>query len=144
MKKIALLVLLFQSSMLFAQTIDCDNLIGSWHNDRKSTLLISSIDKTTGQISGTYTIMTLAGPETFPLIGYVHIKVAATDSISTLINFCVSFTKYNSMTAWSGYCSNPKGVPTIHTLWHLVSAKADAPFKHITTDVDDFTPGAAK
>ena len=46
---------------------------------------------------------------------------------STIIDFCVSFPNYNSMTAWSGYCSSPKGVPTIHTIWHLVSAKANAP-----------------
>jgi hypothetical protein len=145
MKKIILACALLYCVNSFAQNVDCDNLIGSWHNQRRSTLAIASINSTTGQISGSYTILNAAGKkETFPLTGYAHTKVPGTDGISTVIDFCVSFPNYNSMTAWSGYCSSPKGVPTIHTIWHLVSAKANAPYNHITTDVDDFTPGAAQ
>jgi hypothetical protein len=144
LKKLFLFCALLSFSSAYSQSVDCDHLIGSWHNARKSTLTVSAVDASTGQITGTYTIIGSTGPETFPLTGYVHLNIAGTDNLSTLVNFCVSFIPYKSSCSWSGYCSMQNGQPTIHTLWLLVSANANAPFNHITTDVDDFTPGAAK
>ena len=139
MKRLMFVFLMLCNSTIYAQ--NAINLIGNWHNQRGSTLNISSINPTTGLITGTYTIRTPA-PGTFPLTGYVHLNVAGSDRVSTLITFCVNFPYYKTMTAWTGYItpsSTNVNVLTIHTVWHLVSAAANAPYNHVTTDVDDFT-----
>lgn len=140
MKKIFFLALILYCYNANAQ--NCDNLIGYWHNQLKSNLFINSINPTSGLVVGKYTIKTSTGAETYDLTGFVR-KVPGTDGIKTEITFCVNYTKYNSMAAWTGYCTVKNNIPTLHTIWHLVSPNADAVYKHITTDVDDFTPGPA-
>lgn len=137
MKKYILLLILFWVSLTYGYSQTIRNLVGTWHNELNSTLKITSINATTYQIAGSYT---LSNGKQFALIGWANDLPPANDHVIA-VAFSVRFGSYGSITSWTGTFTKKNGVLTISTLWHLVSPNADQPWGHILTNCDVFTPG---
>lgn len=132
------------SSSANAESPTCENPVGVWHNQLKSTLTITSMDKKTGQIAGTYVSPSGTAGEKHALVGWVNsAKPQAKGDNVHVIAFSVQWGTYGTVTSWSGYCSTKNGAPTITTIWHLVQPNSEFAWGHILTESDTFTPGAA-
>ena len=81
------------------------NFTGTWNNERGSQMVL---DHHGNQIVGTYrtNVGSPEASETFALVGF---------AVETRITFTVDYSRYGSLTAWTGYVE--EGV--LHTLWHL-------------------------
>jgi hypothetical protein len=138
------LLVLFCVADLFSQNPNCSSLVGTWHNDlrpNQSTLIITSVDTSTGQISGTY--QTGSGATgSFPLLGFANQKSPMPDKHSVrVVSFMVRWGNQGSVTSWSGQCEVINNTPTIRTQWNLVRANSDFTWDHILTGADVFTLG---
>ncbi len=93
------------------------NFVGTWKNDRGSTMTITSSEK--GIIRGYY--HTAVGKpksgEGFSLIGMV-----AGDQIT----FNVDYSAYGSLTTWAGQHTIEDGKEKIITMWYLTQNVKDA------------------
>lgn len=121
----------------YGQTVS--DLIGTWHNPLGSTLKITSVNASTSQMSGTYT---LNSGKQFPLVGWVNDLPPANDHVLALA-FSVRFGSYGTITSWTGYLKKESTGLKITTLWHYVMPNSDLPWDHIVTNCDVFTPGPA-
>lgn len=126
--------------------VDCNNMSGVWKNQLGSTLGIESIDSKTGAVSGYYISPSGTKGEKYSLSGWftkaVNPPVPAADNAS-VISFTVRWGDYGTITAWTGYCyEDDKGLPTLKTLWNLVSRSSEYRWGHIRTDSDSFNPSA--
>jgi|SRR6185312_2148981 len=120
----------------------CSSMVGVWHNQLGSTLTISSIDPSTGLMSGNYVSPSGAGSTAFPLTGWVNQQPPqAGKSNVPVLSFAVRFGSFGSITSWTGYCDSASGSPQIVGLWHLTRANSDLPWDHIIANEDTFTPG---
>ena len=139
MKKYLLFLLVFITIHSYGYSQTINNLIGTWHNELGSTLKITSINPTTLQMFGTYT---LNSGNQFPILGWANTLPPANNHVLSLA-FSVRFGSFGSITSWTGYLSNKKGVWTITTIWNLTRPNSDQPWDHIITNCDVFTPGPA-
>jgi hypothetical protein len=134
-----LLAFLLSTVNLFGQTIS--DLYGFWHNDLNSTLRITYVNVSSGQITGT---CTLESGKTFPLTGWVNDLPPAKDHVIA-VAFSVRFGPYGTITSWTGYLFKDKktALLKIHTIWNLVTPNSDSAFDHIVSNSDVFTRGQA-
>jgi hypothetical protein len=120
----------------------CANPVGAWGNQLKSTLVIDSVDQTTGAIKGTYESPsgTSAGQK-FSVTGWTNKAPAVNgqDNV-TLLSFSVRWGSYGSITSWSGICREENRVPVLNALWHLAQSNAQFSWGHVLTGNDVFTP----
>lgn len=119
----------------------CDNPVGVWHNDLRSSLIIKSIDAKTGLVTGEY--INGGSVTAFPLTGWVNDKKPCTGKgcdHAPVISFSVRWGEYGSITAWVGTCSDKDG-PSIKTMWNLARPNSTEPWDHILTGSDTFIPG---
>lgn len=123
----------------------CANVVGQWHNQLGSTLIVKSLDAATGRIEGAYRSPSGTGGEENPLIGWVNTAPSGqAPSNLPVISFSVRWTKYGSITAWNGTCEAKAGVPTITTLWHLARSDSNFIWDHVLAGSDVFVPGAGQ
>ena len=122
---------------------DCQNFVGKWVNNlsQPSTLTITSVDRVTGKIEGSYSSPSGTGGELFPAIGWLNLANAGIKpDVVPVISFSVRWGKYGSITAWSGTCRKINGVPTINTLWTLSRSAGDFEWDHQLAGADVFKP----
>ena len=137
MKKYFLLLSAFIAIHSYSYGQSISDLIGIWHNELGSTLKITSINPTTNQMTGTYT---LSSGNQFPILGWANNLPPANNHVLSLA-FSVRFGSFGSITSWTGYLSKKNGVWTISTIWNLTRPNSDQPWDHIITNCDVFTPG---
>ena len=113
----------------------------SWINQLGSTMTITSVDPTTGQIAGTYKSPSGTSGATYPLIGWINSvpPVPGQDNV-VVISFSVSWGTIGSVTAWNGYVRLVGGQPTITGQWILSSANTTFSWNHLLTNQDTFVP----
>ncbi|RGB41704.1 Avidin/streptavidin [Rhizophagus diaphanus] len=93
----------------------------------------------TGALIGNYT--NYASPsDHFPIVGWVNSAKSNEGDVVHVLTFAVRWWKYDSLTAWTGYCEEKSGEPTLTTLWHYVRSASNYPWDHIITNSDVFTP----
>lgn len=126
-------------SSIVDSTLDLKDVIGTWHNGLGSTLVISKVDSTTGDITGHYRSPSGTKGEKFPLTGWVNHanQVTGKDNVMP-IAFTVRWGKYGSITSWTGFYRVKDGTPTITTFWNLVRSNSDFSWDHLLTGSDIF------
>jgi hypothetical protein len=143
---LAVIVLSFPLAAWGAETTSptCENLVGVWHNPINSTMTITSVDPSTGLVTGTYHSAAVSSPVDFKVTGWINsaAPVAGMDN-AKVISFAVRFSGIGSISAWTGTCRNDKktGVPTLSTLYHLIRPNSKQEYDHIATNSEVFTPG---
>jgi hypothetical protein len=144
-------ILLSGATRAVAAGPTCSSMAGVWHNQLGSTLTIASVDSTSGRVEGSYVSPSGTQGQARPLLGWTNSQAPKKrcpsdakeqDNIKA-ISFAVHWGPYGSITSWTGYCRDEKGIPTITTVWHLVRSNSDYSWDHILTNSDTFTPGAA-
>lgn len=124
----------------------CANPIGVWKNQLGSTLTISTLDASTGKLSGTYISPSGTAGSSVELTGWINNFAPITGNTVTAIAFSVQWGKYGSITSWTGTCENNASsdekikIPTIKTIWNLVRSSSQYSWDHILTNSDVFTP----
>lgn len=127
---------------------NCENLRGVWENQIGSVMDIITVDPIGGAITGRYVSPQGGGPAFRQLIGWNNgAPVNESDPCSLVqndnvkvITFTVSWGDLGSITAWTGTCRVENGIPTIHTLWHLVRPNTEFVWDHIHAGSDTFIP----
>jgi hypothetical protein len=113
------------------------SLTGTWHNQHGSVLALEISPD--GRVSGHFRSGTglARGEGDFPVTG-----VASGD----LIAFCVSFGKFDSITAWAGHVVSAAGEMRLETQWQMTVALprrgSSEVWKGIWTGSDVFRRGA--
>ena len=122
----------------------CADPTGDWHNQLGSTLTVSKVDKTTGQITGSYISPSGTQGDSRPLVGWLQNTQGDPSKKHQVgaVSFAVHWGPYGSITSWTGKCETLNGTPTIFTLWHLVRTSSDFAWDHLLAGSDTFTPGA--
>ena len=128
----------------------CDDIVGIWHNDLCSSLIIEYLNSSTGEIKGKYVSPSGGGSYSFPLIGWVNdANVNSSDPCkdckdnnAKVISFTVRWGAIGSITGWVGTCSNTASeVPQIKTMWNLARPNSQFDWDHIINGSDTFYPG---
>ncbi len=126
----------------------CQQLKGEWINELGSKLNITSVDRKSGQLSGTYTSPSGTSGNSVAMIGWMNAKPSPakttkespTLSRMVVVSFSVNWGEYGSVTSWSGVCGVKEGVPTIKTIWNLARTVDSYDWDHIITNSDTFIP----
>jgi hypothetical protein len=119
----------------------CENPVGMWNNQLGSTMVIRSIDTSTGLVSGCYCSPSGTSSQWFLLTGFVNSQAPQTGKDNVrLMSWAVQWGQYGSITTWSGLCRSILGLPNISALWHLTRSNADQTWSHRLTDTDLFVP----
>jgi hypothetical protein len=116
-----------------------NQLVGIWTNELQSTLTISAIDHTTGQISGTYKIT--ADPNTdYPLMGWVNTKPAGNtnNDHQAVVSFSVRWGQAGSVTSWNGNFTTNNNSPVLIENWFLSVPNSSAIYNHVSVGQDQF------
>ncbi|HTS17713.1 MAG TPA: avidin/streptavidin family protein [Verrucomicrobiae bacterium] len=114
-------------------------LTGTWTNQLRSTLTITKIDPTTGQISGNYTTPS-AGSTQYPLIGWVNTQPPSTNhpDNAVVISFSVRWGDIGSVAAWNGIYTTNNKQSTITGQWLLSRPNSDFSWDHVLVGQDQF------
>lgn len=121
------------------QTNPYTSLLGTWTNQLKSKLNITAVDANTGQITGTYKSPDGAGPNEFPLVGWVNTKAPQGKDNVIVLTFSVRWGSIGSVTTWAGYIRVDNNTPTLTAQWFLVRPNSEFKWDHILTNQDVFT-----
>lgn len=121
------------------------NLVGTWHNELGSTLIIESVQS--GVLSGTYETTGASGTcakGKFRVSG-----VTDTEKGGNNIGFAVSWrndlSNCHSVTAWSGQVLNPGPSQYISAFWLLtVESSQAASWAATHIGLDTFEPGGSR
>ena len=138
---------LFLICQVFSQQVPpLSRLEGTWCSELTSSLEFTEVNLETGEIRGLYTSPTGAGPQSFPLVGWVNTKapVAGKDN-AHVISFAVRWGELGSITSWTGtYQYNEAGELILDTIWHLARPSTDYSYEHLITQSGLFTYGACQ
>jgi hypothetical protein len=133
-------VILF-GDMAVNHALAADPLIGKWQNqlEKPSTLTIQTIDAATGMLHGQYHEGSTGADE--PVIGWVNDAPPGTGDNVRVLSFTVRWSKFGSVTGWTGYLRNdPKtSVPTLYMQWNLARCNSQFDWDHILANQDRFT-----
>lgn len=153
MRLLTPLLIFLLSAQAYAEPVKsseptCQQLKGEWVNELGSTLNITSVDKKSGKLSGTYTSPSGTSGRSVAMIGWMNdtasaakiTKESPTLSRMVVVSFSVNWGKYGSVTSWSGVCGVKEGVPTIKTIWNLARTVDSYDWDHIITNSDIFIP----
>ncbi len=121
------------------QTNPYASLVGMWTNLLGSTLTITAVDPSTGQITGTYKSPSGGGSTDWSLIGWVNSAAPAGKDNVIVISFSVRWGPIGSITTWAGYVRTVNSVTTLTANWFLVRPNSDFVWDHILTNQDVFT-----
>jgi Avidin family len=114
-------------------------LLGKWHEQTQTggaMLDITSVDKLTGQIKGTYTPP--GGPASgkgFEVIGWASSAppIEKRDNV-VVVSLTVSLSTYGSIASWTGYLKDNK----IVAMWHNIRPNSAYEWDHIVSGQDIF------
>jgi hypothetical protein len=116
-------------------------LTGTWKNQLGSTLTISNIDASSGQISGSYRSPSGAGSNTeYPLLGWVNTIQPGTSHTNhvVVVSFSVRWGQIGTVTAWNGSYTINDNPPVIIGQWLLSRPNSDYGWDHVLTGQDQF------
>jgi len=114
-------------------------LLGEWVNELGSSLIITSIDSSSGRMSGVYRSSSGTSGKSHPLIGWVNYQVPqqAGDN-AVVVCFSVHWGQYGSVTTWNGTYHHGEENPIIKTLWLLVRSNTKFAWDHVLTGSSAF------
>ncbi len=113
----------------------------TWQNELGSTLEVKGVNLQNGSFWGIYRSPSGTKGEGFKFTGFVNHALRSVDSSKhevTVLSFLVSWGKYGSITAWTGYIANDDPAKII-TNWILARPVTNFPFEHLITGSDNFT-----
>jgi hypothetical protein len=146
--KVCRLTVVLYSFLLWSVTAygqSSNNLIGTWHNELRATLVITAISPS-GQLTGTYVVQRGNSGQTFSLTGWVNPIASAPKKVHDVpVIFTVQYDPLGSIMVWAGYLSAGKdGKLSITTIWNLVRADGD-PDSALNSAINEavFNPGVA-
>jgi len=116
-------------------------LVGDWVNELGSTLKITNIDLSSGQISGSYKSSSGTSGKSFPLIGWANYQIPQPGSDNAVVVcFSVYWAQHGSVTTWNGtyHPNNPS--PKIKAQWLLVRSNSKFVWDHTLTGSATFVP----
>jgi len=114
-------------------------LLGKWHEQTQAggaMLDITSVDKATGQIKGTYTPPGgPAGGKGFEVIGWASSAppIEKRDNV-VVVSVSVSLNTYGSIASWTGYLKDNK----IVAMWYNIRPNSAYEWDHIVSGQDIF------
>ena len=116
-------------------------LVGEWVNELGSPLKITSIDLSSGRISGFYKSSSGTSGKSYPLIGWVNYQIPGQEGDNAVVvSFSVHWGEYGSVTTWNGTYRPQSTSPEIKTQWLLVRSNSKFEWDHTHIGSSTFVP----